>query len=482
MLKEVVPFFSCVATPDSMAEALQKYQEVYFQNPDGSVLKHSKLSHGRSVRIPVKTVPKAVKDALPDVYKVVPELNFLPAGKIPMIYFEQIVKFFRDVITLKKAQFEAHAWILWTPEKGYFISIPKQTVSAAQVAFTYDDDALPKDAIIVVDIHSHNSMGAFYSSTDDNNDRTGVYYSGVVGKLTPTSFDFVFRFNLHEAKLECKLEDVFEVPVKPEVEVPQEWLDNVSVNTPPYVNRGYMGPGSYTGKNGQVTTYIPQSERNRPYDFSQKNRDPNFVPGVNQATLARWKAETERYNLEDELKSSENRNRQASQYGKDFIEKDGLLVDTVSGEVIELAPRRSLRQEAAETEKSFNSSAANQTKETYQTSEVIGGTSSQDKPNDGRSLESFGAGTEAGTAAQNSLDDYDELTSEMISQNTQDSPGEYDYYALQYGDLVAGAKEDIDVSLHDIKNCDEALEDTIRQAFEMLSAQGKNKLMTEGIS
>ena len=48
---------------------------------------------------------------------------------------------------------EAHAWILWEPEKGYYISVPKQTVGKASVSFTYDDEVLPPGAVIVVDIH-----------------------------------------------------------------------------------------------------------------------------------------------------------------------------------------------------------------------------------------------------------------------------------------------------------------------------------------
>jgi hypothetical protein len=81
------------------------------------------------------------------------ELNFLPAGKIPYEFFEQIVEFFRQVSKKMKAEFEAHAWILWTRELGYFISVPKQSVSKASVKFTYDDESLPPGSVIVCDIH-----------------------------------------------------------------------------------------------------------------------------------------------------------------------------------------------------------------------------------------------------------------------------------------------------------------------------------------
>jgi len=69
-------------------------------------------------------------------------------------------------------------------------------------------------------------MGAFYSGTDNNNDKSGIYYSAVIGKLTDTTFEYVIRFNLYEDKRTCKLDEVFEVAQK-EVAVPKEWLDQV---------------------------------------------------------------------------------------------------------------------------------------------------------------------------------------------------------------------------------------------------------------
>jgi PRTRC genetic system protein A len=478
MLKEVIPYFSCIATPDSMAEAIEKYSEVYFQNPDGSVLKHVKLSGGRYVRLPVEIVPKIVKDNLPDMFKVVSELNFLPAGKIPHSYFEQIVQFFRDVIKLKKAQFEAHAWILWTPERGYFISIPKQTVSAAQVAFTYDKEALPEGAVIVVDIHSHNSMGAFYSGTDDNNDKTGIYYSGVVGKLTDTSFDFVFRFNLNEAKLKCKLEDVFEMPAKPEVQVPQEWLDNVSVAAPSYLpGKGY--PGYNAGNHGKGNSVHNQTmgkgrhvqEYDRPlgnkYDFSQKNRkgdNTDLYGGLSEETIKRWQAETS--GNTSHLASSEEINQRLAAaaaeaqdqdlIGATYEEKNGVLIDTGSGEVIELASRRSLRQGESQSQESKSGSAENSSDD--KTSTFATGTSGQNHPYVG---------------------DHERDSDSIVFQNALDLPGEYDYYAAQFGDLVAGAKEDIDNGLQDIRDCDEALEDTARQAIGLMSNSAKSKMFQE---
>jgi hypothetical protein len=143
---------SCLVNPHELEEALKGfYSEIYINTPEG-YLKHVKLSQGRHVRVKVDKLPTVVVPGVAAV-KIDEELNFLPAGKIPYSYFEQIVHFFREVTRIKKTEFEAHAWILWTKERGYFISIPKQSVSKASVHFTYDDESLPPGSVIVVDLH-----------------------------------------------------------------------------------------------------------------------------------------------------------------------------------------------------------------------------------------------------------------------------------------------------------------------------------------
>jgi hypothetical protein len=382
------------------------------------------------------------------------EVNFLPAGKIPYSYFEQIVKFFRDVIELKKAQFEAHAWILWTAERGYFISIPKQTVSAAQVAFSYDD--LPEGAVIVVDIHSHNSMGAFYSGTDDNNDKTGVYYSGVVGKLTATSYDFVFRFNMHENKLTSTLADVFDIPVKPEVTIPAEWMDQVEISRPAYVSPYSQHPGAKLNPNfrenelsGKKHQQNPQqihgANRKHPgsqntgkvYDFSGKNR-----PGWDEAKGGRslWEENTsvEEVNRrmaamdKEELGGEGFVSRFAAGFN-DIHDDEGVIIDSVTGKPIALGFRGSLRQDD-----DFNQETAGKSKETSVESDEI--------------------------QTQGALGDM---------------PGEYDYYEIQYGELIAGAKEDADIAVDSLKDCDEALQDTIRLCFDYLSPNLRSRVISE---
>jgi hypothetical protein len=162
-MQELQPYISCLCSPVEFEEVVKStYSEIYVAAEKGFI-KHVKLSGGRHARLLVSQLPAGVTVTPPE--KVVEEeLNFLPAGKIPKEFLDQIVAFFREVSKRMKAEFEAHAWILWTKELGYFISVPKQSVSKASVHFTYDDTSLPPGSVIVCDIHSHNSMGKPYSN------------------------------------------------------------------------------------------------------------------------------------------------------------------------------------------------------------------------------------------------------------------------------------------------------------------------------
>lgn len=89
---------------------------------------------------------------------------------------------------------------------------------------------------------------AFFSGTDERDDRSSICYSGVVGKLDTDTPQIIFRFNAQEKKVPVQISDIFEEPA---VTVPQEWLDKVSVSAPVY-SGGYAS----NWKNGK---YNPRS-------------------------------------------------------------------------------------------------------------------------------------------------------------------------------------------------------------------------------
>ena len=224
LIKEILPYVSAVCLPNQV-EALEQagYVDLYVLEGPNKIMRKMKLSHGREVVLEVKSIPDGMPNS-PNTPALTEKVSFFPGGKIPILLLNQIKAFFKEVCEKHGEALEAHCYIMWNAERGYYIFVPEQTVSGAAVEFKADESA-PEDAVLV-DIHSHGSMSAFFSSTDDNNDKKHIYFSGAIGKVNTGMPEIVFRFNMYEVKKPATLGDIFmEVPV--EVTVPSEWLDKV---------------------------------------------------------------------------------------------------------------------------------------------------------------------------------------------------------------------------------------------------------------
>lgn len=245
-LQVVLPHFSCIVSSDeALKQAIEEgYCEIFIISSTG-LYKRTGLTHGRSVTVPCATLPGNL--ALPKGGQDVS--SFFPAGKIPKHFLDKIVSFFKAVMAENKGtNLEAQAFVIWNPELGYHIRIPEQTVSGAAVSYSWENFLGPND-VVVLDMHSHNNMNAFFSGTDDRDDNGNCTISGVVGKLS-TTIEMVFRFNL-PGNLKINPLDmgfIFEEE-KDNFEVPKDWLNNVKrqVYTPPAPST-YGGYGSQYGK------------------------------------------------------------------------------------------------------------------------------------------------------------------------------------------------------------------------------------------
>lgn len=413
----IIPFLSCYAEPEHFEEATKSfYSEIYTSTPDGNFLKHVKLSHGRHVRLKVSALPKGANVDIKSPQPIQEELNFLPGGKIPYTYFEQIVAFFRKVMEVKKADFEAHSYIMWSvKDKHYYIHIPKQIVSKASVQFTYD---MPEGDVIVCDIHSHNTMGAFYSGTDENNDKSNICYSGVIGRITPTSYEYVMRFNLYEAKKRCGLDEVFDVPPKPESLVPKEWLDNVEVRTFTAPAQGGTSTGRY-------------------------NPPPAYGGGGVVHTVGRGGTASKIPDL-----------RSASQRilsGPLVRDSDGQLGHQT----------RSLWDE-------ISASDLNGGGGLYSSLENVMGTP-----------EDIYINPKTGCVEARPDEAVIEEEEDPVGDNTF-LTGEFEHNVREYGMDLAEAKDSIDTDICQLEGQDELLLDVIRNAYGMLTTKGQDDLATNG--
>ncbi len=157
--------------------------------------------------------------------------GFAPAlPKIPAQLMGEIIAFFRAFMT-ENEENEAFVQIYWDKEeKRFFAYVPKQSVCKEEVEANlrgcpYDDE---ERYICYADIHSHNSMDAFFSGKDDRDERSvGLYF--VLGELDHFYPEIKARIFCGDNFVTIDPATVIEGLDQP---FPQEWLNQVSVHRP----------------------------------------------------------------------------------------------------------------------------------------------------------------------------------------------------------------------------------------------------------
>lgn len=278
-MKILLPGFACVVSPGFEKDpdnefdlAISKgYCRIFIESPTGLLL-HQNLTPGkdgvaRFVRLPIASLPDGRKPM-----SISPALNFLPAGKVPIELLLQVQAFFKGVMARHKQKLEAMIWIVWNQDQGYHLIVPKQVVGAASARYEWGD--IPEGTIVVVDIHSHADMGAFFSGTDNGDDSNTVRYSGVIGHNSRSVPEMLFRFNFLGKFLEQKVEDIFCLP-QPTVEAPpDEWYDKISLS------------GHYQG--GHQGAYQGQIPSGQGYPFQGQGQPVRGMDGGARRTPTGW--------------------------------------------------------------------------------------------------------------------------------------------------------------------------------------------------
>jgi ssDNA-binding Zn-finger/Zn-ribbon topoisomerase 1 len=147
-------------------------------------------------------------EEIKDLPKGKEELHPLADLKIPFKLYEDTIKFFRQVIK-EKGKMEAYVLYARKPDGKYFIYVPKQTVGGANVTYTLEDFHTDHpDCYIVADQHSHVEFGAFWSGTDDADDKRNRYsvVSGMHQKFYP---EVKVRFSYGKKRIDLTLDDLF---------------------------------------------------------------------------------------------------------------------------------------------------------------------------------------------------------------------------------------------------------------------------------
>lgn len=145
----------------------------------------------------------------------------LSTPRIPYILLLRTISFFREVMA-KFNNSEAMVQFYYNVEDNqYILHCPEQEVSGASISFKRDED-MDKNHLLVLDVHSHNTMGAFFSAVDDADEKETRLF-GVVGQLDKDQPAMKFRMGVGGIFRELNIFDIFENPFE-DVSFPDEWL------------------------------------------------------------------------------------------------------------------------------------------------------------------------------------------------------------------------------------------------------------------
>ena len=151
--------------------------------------------------------------------------GFIPAlPKIPYSILSEIIAFFKTFVT-EKSENEAMANIYWSfEEEKYRVHVPKQKVSKASVDTNLPD--IDEDKfLLVMEVHSHNTMSAVFSKTDDMDEIATRLYT-VIGRLDKVFPDMTTRVSVGGKHLTINPSIVFDGI---DGEFPEKWMDAVEI-------------------------------------------------------------------------------------------------------------------------------------------------------------------------------------------------------------------------------------------------------------
>ena len=158
------------------------------------------------------------------------ELEDIRAGfqmslpRLPANLLTQIIAFFRRVCVDYGRDVEALVNVLWDREAGeYVLHVPPQRIDKASVETDLSAQPDPSRYLHVMDVHSHNTMAARFSRTDDADEQATRLYM-VIGRLDRYYPDIRCRFACGGRHVEIPAEQVCE---RTDAPFAPEWLEAV---------------------------------------------------------------------------------------------------------------------------------------------------------------------------------------------------------------------------------------------------------------
>lgn len=228
------------------------------------------------------------------------EINEETSVNIPKIdhaTFDFIVDLFKAVY--KKFSSEVNVLLYYGhTDKKWYVRLPKQDVSGASVNYELTDDdvwyqngeivkKVPKGLICFGTCHSHASMGAFFSATDDGDDKSNTGYQIVIGKVNGTNVETKCRLTLPGQTIDKTLGEVVEdvEDTFPEIQVP-DIISKTGYSNGTANYHGGAGYGCYAYDDGYgeayygstgTTTTSAKSTKKKGFTLAASEMDVTFI-------------------------------------------------------------------------------------------------------------------------------------------------------------------------------------------------------------
>ncbi|WP_020201339.1 PRTRC system protein A [Cupriavidus sp. WS] len=121
-------------------------------------------------------------------YGAVEETTDLLCGRIPADLVGDFAKLAADAMPN-----EVGAWIVWNSEGTRFSLVPVKILSHGPGHLDYERPKLAPAESLVMDLHSHGRLPAFFSTTDNADDRYDVKFAFVLGNCTAATPSMALR-------------------------------------------------------------------------------------------------------------------------------------------------------------------------------------------------------------------------------------------------------------------------------------------------
>lgn len=166
---------------------------------------------------------------------------------LPLVLLCEIESFFGQVYEKHKSEAIVLLYVC-LDKKVWAAKVPEQSVSGAHA--DYDLKKMPQAYTegnnryyLFGSIHSHGSMSAFHSGTDDSDE---LHFDGLhitIGDIPKVERSYAVRYMIHGTSFgPLKLRDVVDFPDYPSVVAPEEWMKQVSEKKYGYISHVSGGP------------------------------------------------------------------------------------------------------------------------------------------------------------------------------------------------------------------------------------------------